>query len=373
MQAAIRATYAPETDLGGIVGGSSWAKDIRAKILALADCPSNVLIAGPTGTGKEVIARAIHDHSSRANQPFIPVDCAAISGTLFASHIFGHLKGAFTGAGYAALGSFRAADGGTIFLDEIGELECDMQTKLLRVLQQRVVTPLGSHEEIPVDVRVIAATNRDLAHEMAEGRFREDLYYRLHVISLRTTPLRDRREDIETLARHSLNKLAVVHGLTPKRLSSAALDCLRRHDWPGNVRQLENILERAVFSTNNDLIEADDISVSEGDEVPEQGNLPSGFDTAQTPSRGSVLVALASSHLESASAACPLASDDSDWLTIAEVEREHICRTLKRALYNQREAARLLGIERHQLARKIRKYGLDISWVKPARPSAKAA
>ncbi len=236
MQAKIPATCAAEADLGGIVGGSSWARDIHAKILAVAGCPSNVLITGPTGTGKELIARAIHAHSSRARQPFIPVDCAAVAGTLFASHVFGHLKGAFTGAGYAALGSFRAAHGGTIFLDEVGELECDMQMKLLRVLQQRVVTPLGSHEEIPVDVRVIAATNRDLARQMAEGQFREDLYYRLNVISLRTTPLRDRPEDIEPLARHFLDKLAVLHGLAPKRLSSAAVDRLRRYDWPGNVR-----------------------------------------------------------------------------------------------------------------------------------------
>ena len=165
MQAhAIRpAVNATEAVLGEIVGGSAWTRDIRDKVLSVAVCPSNVLITGPTGTGKEVIARAIHACSPRAGKPFIPVDCAAIAGTLFASHVFGHLKGAFTGAGYAALGSFRAAHGGTVFLDEIGELECDMQTKLLRVLQQRAVTPLGSHVEIPVDVRVIAATNRDLA------------------------------------------------------------------------------------------------------------------------------------------------------------------------------------------------------------------
>ena len=246
VHADIHAARVSDADLGGIVGTSSWARDIRDKISAVAGCPSNVLITGPTGTGKEVIARAIHARSSRANQLFIPVDCAAISGTLFASHIFGHLKGAFTGPGTRHWAHF-AAHGGTIFLDEIGELECDTQTKLLRVLQQRAVTPLGSHEEIPVDVRVIAATNRDLAHEMAEGRFREDLYYRLQVISLRTTPLRDRPEDIEPLAWHFLNELTVVHGLRPKRLSTAALDRLCRYDWPGNVRQLENVLERAAF------------------------------------------------------------------------------------------------------------------------------
>ena len=184
--------YAAEAATLEIVGVSAWAADIRKKVLAVAACPSNVLVTGPTGTGKEVIARAIHARGPRAQKPFIPVDCAAATGTLFASHIFGHLKGAFTGAGYAALGCFRAAHGGTIFLDEVGELESDMQTKLLRVLQQRRVIPVGGHEEVPVDVRVIAATNRDLRCEVAAKRFREDLYYRLHVVTLRTLPLRER-------------------------------------------------------------------------------------------------------------------------------------------------------------------------------------
>jgi DNA-binding NtrC family response regulator len=348
MPTSLESACRSQPEIEGIVGDSSWARDIRAKVPAVAGCPSNVLITGPTGTGKEVIARAIHDHSPRARMPFIPVDCAAVTGTLFASHIFGHLKGAFTGAGYAALGSFRAAAGGTVFLDEIGELEADMQTKLLRVLQQRAVTPLGSHEEVGVDVRVIAATNRDLSREMAEGRFREDLYYRLHVISLRTTPLKDRPEDIEPLARHFLDKLAVLHGLAPKRLSDAALDRLRRFDWPGNVRQLENVLECATFSTGSELVDADAILVGEGCVPPAVAGGPE-------------------------SALCAAARIAGDWLTIAEVEREHIRRTLERARYNQCEAARLLGVERHQLARKIRKYGLDIAWVKPVRAAARTA
>ena len=233
-----------------------------------------------------------------------------------------------------------------------------MQTKLLRVLQQRVVTPVGSHEEIPVDVRVIAATNRDLAREMVEGQFREDLYYRLHVISLRTLPLRDRPEDVELLARHFLNKLSVIHGLPPKRLSAAALDRLRRYEWPGNVRQLENVLERAVFSTNNDLIDADDTLVSEGGADPERCGASAGFSATQIPSKGGLLP-IATTGLESTPRL--LALRGSDWLTIADVEREHIHRTLEHTFYNQRESARLLGIERHQLTRKIHKYGLDIS------------
>ena len=238
------------------------------------------------------------------------------------------------------------------------------------MLQQRAVTPLGSHEEIPVDIRVIAATNRDLAREMAEGRFRQDLYYRLHVISLRTTPLRDRPDDIEPLARYFLNKLAVVHGLSSKRLSAAALDRLGRYDWPGNVRQLENALERAVFMSCNDLIDEDAVSLGEGDEVPEGSDTPSCPGMTHHSATDGVLPALAGG---TETAACLSLSCNGHWSTIAEVEREHIRQTLERAFYNQCETARLLGIERHLLARKIRKYGLDASWGKPARRAAKAA
>ena len=169
---------------------------------------SNVLITGPSGTGKELIARAIHAHSPRADKPFIAVDCAGVTGSLFAGHLFGHVKGAFTGAEHETLGCFRAADRGTIFLDEIGELDRELQGKLLRVLQERVVTPLGSHATVPVDVRVIVATNSDLEQMVAGGRFREDLFYRLNVVAVKTIPLRDRREDILPLAEYFLQKMA---------------------------------------------------------------------------------------------------------------------------------------------------------------------
>ena len=338
-----------------IVGVSAWAADIRKKVLTVAACPSNVLVTGPTGTGKEVVARAIHARGPRALKPFIPVDCAAATGMLFASHLFGHLKGAFTGASHAALGCFRAAHGGTIFLDEVGELESDMQTKLLRVLQQRMVIPVGGHEEVPIDVRVIAATNRDLRHEVAAGRFREDLYYRLHVVALRTLPLRERPEDIEHLARHFLHKLAITHGLPPKRLSEAALERLHWCDWPGNVRQLENVLERAVFLTPGDLIDAEDIRTMEEYEPLPRGGEP----TVRTAP-----ALLNANPDDRCTAVVHRAAADGHWPTMAEVEHEHIRKTLNLTFGNRSATARLLDMERHQLTRKIRKYGLDASCAK---------
>ena len=187
---------------------------------------TTVLIIGPSGTGKELIARAIHAHSRRAGKPFIAVDCAGVSGPLFAGHLFGHTKGAFTGAEKATLGCFRAADRGTLFLDEIGDLERDLQGKLLRVLQERLVTPLGSHTTLPVDVRVIAATNCDLKQMVAGGDFREDLYYRLNVVTIKTVPLRDRPEDILPLAQYFLQKIAGRRGARAIELSG---DCAGLH------------------------------------------------------------------------------------------------------------------------------------------------
>jgi DNA-binding NtrC family response regulator len=242
-----------------LLGVSAWAQRIRSEVIRIAAFNSSVLLIGPTGTGKELLAQAIHASSPRAHERFIPVDCAATTGALFASHIFGHAKGAFTGANHAELGCFRAAHGGTIFLDEIGELELDTQAKLLRVLQQRTVVPVGSHEEIPVDVRVISATHRDLEQGVVAGWFREDLYYRLNVITLQTLPLRERIEDLELLAIHILAGLAVRTGMPLKRLSAAAFDLLTRHDWPGNVRQLENVLERAFVLSEGEIIRPEGI------------------------------------------------------------------------------------------------------------------
>ncbi len=333
-----------------LVGVSTWVRKIQAEVCAIAPFSSSVLIAGPSGTGKELIARAIHAKSPRVDSPFIPVNCAAISGTLFESHMFGHLKGAFTGSNYAALGCFCAADGGTIFLDEIGELEPAMQAKLLRVLQEGTVVPVGSHEEQLVDVRVVAATNRDLVADVAHGLFREDLYYRLAVVSLKTLSLRERPDDIELLTDFLLSSQSVKHGLPFKPLSGAALEKLQRHHWPGNVREMQNVLERAALLSRGVLIEQADIV----------------FDGAATEE--SLAMAATDHEIRDDSAWHFHNQEDGHWPTLDECERQFIGATLQHTGYNQAAAARLLDMDRSVLRRRIKKLGLDISQSTPGRP-----
>ena len=283
----------------GIVGDSAWVRSLRGIIPKVAQFPSNVLIFGPSGTGKELMARAIHQCSPRANQPFVPVDCASLSGQLFASHLFGHVKGAFTGADYERIGCFRAAEGGTIFMDEVGELEPDLQSKLLRTLQERVVVPVGSDRPIPVNVRIVAATNRTLADEVQAKRFRLDLFYRLSVIDLETMALRDRVDDIEPLASFFLTKMAADHGYPAKRLTASAIAALKAYSWPGNVRQLQNVLERAAVLATGELLDAD--------AFPK--------DAEQTARSQTVAEPAPSSGVPS-------------WPSLSDMEREHIVATL---------------------------------------------
>ena len=343
--ATLRQTSALEEDkaLDAIVGNSEWVEQTRAVIRAVAGYCSSVLITGPSGTGKELVARAIHNLSPRSPQRFIPVDCASITGPLFASHMFGHLKGAFTGATYNAVGCFRAAEGGTIFLDEIGELDLELQAKLLRVLQERVVAPVGSHDGVPVDVRVLSATNRDLQQDVAAGRFREDLYYRLNVVSIQTRPLCERADDIEVLAEHFLRRFAVENGMPLKRLSEAARKQLHAYPWPGNIRELENAIERAILFSPGESIDAALFPGAAAGVADRSAEMISPADFAESAADLAVR-----QH----------AAEDDHWPTAAEVERQHILRTLEHTGYNQSAAARLLGIDRHQLRRRMFEYGL---------------
>jgi len=237
----------------GLVGSSAATCRLRAEIARAAPFASNVLITGPSGAGKELVAREVHALSSRVGGPFVPVDCASLVGELMASQLFGHVAGAFTGANCDAVGCFQAANGGTLFLDEIGEMELTLQAKLLRVLQERVVTPVGSYVGRPIDVRIVAATNRNLLREVREGRFREDLYYRLHVVHLQAAALRDRPDDIPALAATFLQQLA-NEGLPCCTLSLEAIAALVAYSWPGNVRQLRNVLEQSVIEATEPVI-----------------------------------------------------------------------------------------------------------------------
>jgi len=243
---AFKRDAATRNSLDNIIGVSSAMEKLKQTIRTVASTQSTVLIYGESGTGKELVARAVHVCSPRANEPFVSINCGAFPETLLESELFGYVKGAFTGANQNKRGLFEVADGGTIFLDEIGEMNLTMQVKLLRVLQERCVRPVGGTDEIPMDVRVIAATNRDLERQVAENTFREDLYYRLSVIPITVPPLRERSEDIPLLVSHFLKKYARSAGKNISRTNPDSLSRLANYDWPGNVRQLENAIERAV-------------------------------------------------------------------------------------------------------------------------------
>jgi DNA-binding NtrC family response regulator len=314
--APARAPAAPARAAEDIVGGSAAMREVQKAIGMLADSDATVLLTGETGSGKEVVARAIHRHGRRSARPFVAINCAAIPGELLESQLFGHVRGAFTGAVADRLGSFREADRGTLFLDEIGDMDLGLQAKLLRVLQERVVTPLGG-KPVAVDVRIIAATHRDL-----ERAVREDLYWRLGVVPLALPPLRERLADIVPLAEHFL-ALATAGG-APKRLSAAAAARLLAHSWPGNVRELRNAMERVAVLARRAVIGAEDL------------------DFLQAPS-----------------------GEQPDWLdgdlptAIARLEAAMIRRALAASQGNRAEAARRLGIHRQLLYEKLRRYGIE--------------
>ena len=308
---------------GDLVGSSAAMRDIQKSIGLLADSDATVLLLGETGTGKEVVAHAIHRHGRRAKAAFVPVNCAAIPAELLESLLFGHVRGAFTGAIADRAGSFRDAQGGTLFLDEIGDMDLAMQAKLLRTLQERVVTPVGGRP-VPIDVRVIAATHRDLLQGVRDGKFREDLYYRLGVVPVALPPLRERLADIIPLAEHFL-ALSAENG-TPKRLSAEAAARLLAHPWPGNVRELLNAMKRVATLVRRPIVGAEDLAFL--------ATHPTGT------------------------------GEPTDWLAgslpeaVERLEIELIQRALKTSGGNRAQAAEQLGIRRQLLYQKLERYGL---------------
>jgi len=314
-----------ESDLHGIVGSSAKIQDVLRMISRLKDTRTPVLIAGESGTGKELVARAIHFRGSFANRPFVAVDCGSLVPTLIESELFGYEKGAFTGALRSKTGLFQSASGGTIFLDEIGELPLEMQAKLLRVLQEKEIRPVGSNQKIKVDVRVVAATNRDLEAEYRNGTFRKDLYFRLNVVTVHLPSLRERRSDIPMLTHWFLDRHAPD---SPMQVTNAAMKCLLQYDWPGNVRELENCIERAVALGDLKTIDL--------------GDLPS-----------SIASASPSPELLTNTITGTVSSTD-----LEDIERATIERVFEQVKGDKALAGKMLGISRATLYRKLKRYNI---------------
>lgn len=260
--AQLKKQYVHGSDYSSVIGADAALMAVIDEVRKVADSKSNVLLLGETGTGKELFARVIHHNSSRRDMPFLPINCSAIPEALLESELFGHIKGSFTGAVTNKLGLFEEADGGTVFLDEIGDIPVTIQVKLLRVLEDQEVRSVGSTKSRKVNLRLITATNRDLKEAVATGRFREDLYYRINVISLRLPPLRERRDDIAGLIGHFMARYAAEFGRGPKNISPEAMKTLRAYDWPGNIRELQNVIERALLISDGPEIGPEHLPVS---------------------------------------------------------------------------------------------------------------
>ncbi len=320
----LRAQTVPQNTL---VGDSPALAEVKALIAKVGPTAARVLITGENGTGKELVAKALHDASPRKAGPFVEVNCAAIPAELIESELFGHMKGSFTGAFADRAGKFEQADGGTLFLDEIGDMSASAQAKVLRALQEGVVTRIGGARNIEVDVRVVAATNKDLQAEIAAGRFREDLYYRLAVVPIELPPLRARREDIPTLVEHFLEQVCADNDRRKKKVASSALTLLMQHDWPGNVRELKNVVERlAILTGDAEIITEADV----GDALPRVKAVKSEF------SRGTPFKDL-----------------------VAAAERDIIVAALDANEHHVSNTARELQLERSHLYKKMRALGID--------------
>ncbi|MCG2612829.1 sigma-54 dependent transcriptional regulator [Terrimonas sp. NA20] len=315
----VTAIQAPVTAISGLIGESPQLKVTIEQIRTVAPGDTSVLITGESGTGKEVVAKAIHQLSARAKKPLITVNCGALPQTLVESELFGYEKGAFTGANQRHAGKFEQADGGTVFLDEIGELPLEMQVKLLRVLQEKEIERLGSSQTIKVDIRIIAATNRNLEKEVAEGRFRLDLYYRLNVFPIELTPLRGRKKDIPLLARHFLQVYSTQNGKQVNTIDADTMEQFMQYNWPGNIREMQHLIERNVLFANGEILKMD---------LPKQVSKP---------------------------------VEGAGIKTMEELERDHIVATLQHAggkVSGVGGAAELLGIPAQTLYSKMKKLGI---------------
>ncbi len=336
---AFRRDAAARNSLDNIIGVSAAMEKLKQTIRTVASTGSTILVYGESGTGKELVARAVHVCSPRVTEPFVSVNCGAFPETLLESELFGYVKGAFTGANQNKRGLFEVSDGGTIFLDEIGEMTLAMQVKLLRVLQERTVRPVGSASEIPIDVRVIAATNRDLDKQVAENTFREDLYYRLSVIPIRVPGLRERREDIPLLVNHFLKKYGPAAGKSIERVDPPSLAALCEYEWPGNVRQLENAVERAVALETTTQLHVD---------------LP-----AERPKAKAAAAAAGIPGMPEASASGAVLPEGLDMEKyVAQIERSLLQAALGQSHGVQTKAADVLGISYRSFRHLMKKYEL---------------
>jgi len=322
----LRESLGTHFDRRNIIGRSKAMDKVLKTVAQVAPSEATVLITGESGTGKEMIAGAIHFNSSRKTGPFVKINCAAIMETLLESELFGHEKGAFTGAHRKKEGRIRQAHGGSLFLDEISEMSLAMQVKLLRVLQEREITRVGGEDVIKVDVRVIAATNKDLLQEISTGKFREDLFYRLNVVALNIPPLKERSEDIPLLAQHFLEIFSEKNRKKIKGFTPHAMDQLIKYDWPGNVRELMNAVERGVVLSRSEHLDVEELLLVIKDEKGEKESLSKDFITGDLP--------------------------------LEEVEKASILKTLDLSGGNKSEAARRLGITRRTLHKKLKKYGV---------------
>jgi len=322
----LRESLSSQFDRGNLIGRSEAMTKLLETVAQVAPSEATVLITGESGTGKELIAGVIHFNSPRREGPFVKINCAAVTETLLESELFGHEKGAFTGADRRKEGKFRQADGGSIFLDEVSEMSPAMQVKLLRVLQEREIVRVGGDKAIRIDVRVIAATNRDMVKDVDTGRFREDLYYRLNVVTLGAPPLRERKEDIPLIAQHYLKLFAEKNHKNIKGFTPQAMDKMLKYTWPGNVRELINSVERGVVLSRAEYLDEEELLLLREKTIPEVLSMPK----EGAPSGSS----------------------------LEEVERDAILKILKLAGGNKSEAARRLEITRRTLHKKLKKYGL---------------